>query len=169
MGIVCARAGAQPWSRGCVGDCALLLYALLVVNRGCCDDVPCLSWTVSGHTRLVITYSIFREQAANCSRISNSQYTNNMIVIRSSNLSFNMQFHLIPKHSPNTIFHHPLHLLFLSWSPSLWGHAACSTLFLHSVVTMPLSFCVVAKFRVNDSAHDLVNVPTCGLLWVCSE
>ncbi len=56
MGIVCARAGAQPWSRGCVGDCALLLYALLVVSRGCCDDVPCLSWTISGHTRLVITY-----------------------------------------------------------------------------------------------------------------
>ena len=28
--------------------------------------------------------------------------------------------------------------------------------------SMPLSFCVVAKFRVNDSAHDLVNVPSCG-------
>ncbi len=54
---VCARAGAQPWS------------------RGCCDDVPCLSWTVSGHTRLVITYSMFREQAANCSRTSNIHNT----------------------------------------------------------------------------------------------
>jgi hypothetical protein len=94
-----------------------------------------------------------------------------MIVKQSSKFPFNTMFYLIPNSKTQSKHNipSPCTSSILIVSPSLWVHDDCSTLFLHSIIAVPLSFCIVAKFRVYDGAHDLVNVPSCGVLRECSD